>query len=555
MSRGMNSMPTARRGRTYEQVGANDKRGINAICSVILIVLLLLVPPIILLASERARHTRYITLSDALNSDIVELNQKSMDSRSLRSIPPGTLVHGTSTHIDTISTDHEMGISIPGALTLKRTTEYCQWTEIQSQDCQTCERTVKARDGSTKQEKYQCNCITTYNYIKGWKSFKINSLLFDQPGAHHNPQRDPMPSTTFVGDDVTLKFHEDITSTDDNDKSNSNPRVNKGTTTSSVSAKLDPNMLSTGVRNQPWRNVDFVPRGKAPPPSFFSRLVSFFGLSSYRSRTRYEPLQLLKDAPNSPAAIEDNFVYVGQGGYFFSPYESSTASKLFNYFAQYLEGSLFDYQLGDLIGLGSCTAGDIRFYYSVKDPNEVSVLGQIRAIDDGIVQITPRVLRGVGNEKDSSVGLVHSGKHSAEDMLLAEDSDSRTKATVIRVVLFLWSIAASRLVGVAVGREIGDSSLVVQVEAAMGLFSTLVGWLWLIIWGASMHTYGFIMAGLYLAYLSYNSSSKKGSGRWYVAVWSKIAQWANLAPEWRQEDSYVPSPKSVGRDDERTKLS
>ena len=190
----------------------------------------------------------------------------------------------------------------------------------------------------------------------------------------------------------------------------------------------------------------------------------------------------MKNTPTSPAAIEDNFVYVGQGGYFFSPYESSTASKLFNYFAQYLEGSLFDYQLGDLVGaLASCTAGDIRFYYSVKDPNEISVLGQVREAN-GAVQITPRVLQGVGNEKDSSIGLVHSGKHSAQDMLLAEDGDSRFKATVMRAIFFLWSIAASRLVGVAFGREIGDSSFSVKIEAAISLFAVLIGWLWLSIW-------------------------------------------------------------------------
>mmetsp|Transcript_8956 Transcript_8956/g.14786 ORF Transcript_8956/g.14786 Transcript_8956/m.14786 type:complete len:543 (-) Transcript_8956:477-2105(-) len=539
MSRGMNTMPTARRGRTYEQVGANDKRGINGICSVIFIIMLLVVPPIVLLSSERSRHTRYITLSDALNSDVIELNQKNIDERTLHAIPPGKLVHGTSTNIDTLASDPDMNIAIPGALTLQRNTQYCQWQEIQSQDCQTCKRTVEARDGSTKEETYQCNCITTYNYIKGWKNFQINSLLFDQPGAHHNPQRDPMPSTTFVGNDVTLKFDGDVT-TDNNDKSNSNPST-------TVSAKLDPTMLSK-VRNQPWRNVDFVPQGKTPPPSLFSRFFSL-GLSSSH-RTRYEPLQLLRDTPNSPAAIEDNFVYVGQGGYFFSPYESSTASKLFNYFAQYLEGSLFDYQLGDLVGLASCTAGDIRFYYSVKDPNEISVLGQVREVD-GVMQITPRVLQGVGNEKDSSIGLVHSGKHSAQDMLLAEDSDSRIQATIIRAILFVWSIAASRLVGVAFGREIGDSSLAIQIEAAVALFAVLVGWLWLSLWGASIHTYGFIVSGLYLGYLSYNSSVKKGSGRWYIAVWSKIAQWANLAPELRQEDSYVASPK---RNDERTKL-
>merc|ERR1719253_891608 len=105
----------------------------------------------------------------------------------------------------------------------------------------------------------------------------------------------------------------------------------------------------------------------------FSRFFSYFGSTR---PTRYEPLQLLKDTPNSPAAIHDNFVYVGQGGYFFSAYESQTASKLFNYFAQYLEGSLFDWQIGDL--MPSCTAGDVRFYYEVQDPTTVSVLGQLR---------------------------------------------------------------------------------------------------------------------------------------------------------------------------------
>jgi len=544
MSRGMNTMPTVRRGRTYVQVGANDKRGINGICSVIFITLLLIVPPIILLSSERSRHTRYVTISDALNSDVIELNQNSIDEKTLHSVPPGKLVHGSSTHIDTITSDPDMNVAIPGALTLQRNTEYCQWQEIQSQDCQTCERTVKAKDGSTKQESYQCNCVTKYSYIKAWRSFLINSFLFDQPGAHHNPQRDPMPSTVFVGEDVTLEFDGDVTTDDGID--NSNP------TSSSVSAKLDPTMLSNGVRNQSWRNVDFVPRGEAPPPSLFSRFFSFFGLSSSR-KTRYEPLQMLKDTPYAPAALEDNFVYVGQGGYFFSPYVSSTASKLFNYFAQYLEGSLFDYQLGDLVGLASCTAGDIRFYYSVKDPNEISVLGQVRDLGSAVpVQITPRVLQGVGKEKDSSIGLVHSGKHSAQEMLLAEDSDSRTQAMVIRAILLLWSIAASRLVGVAVGREIGDSSLAVKIEAAVALFAVLLGGLWLSLWGASFHTFGLIVSGFYLAYLSYISSVKKGSSRWYIAVWSKIAQWANLSPELRQEDSYVVGPK---RSDEKTKVS
>jgi hypothetical protein len=45
-----------------------------------------------------------------------------------------------------------------------------------------------------------------------------------------------------------------------------------------------------------------------------------------------------------------DFVCVGWGGNFFSPYQGkSTYGKLFNYFFQYLEGSLFDWQVGDLM--------------------------------------------------------------------------------------------------------------------------------------------------------------------------------------------------------------
>eukprot|EP00957_Ditylum_brightwellii_P027492 2078160-Ditylum_brightwellii.AAC.1 len=49
-------------------------------------------------------------------------------------------------------------------------------------------------------------------------------------------------------------------------------------------------------------------------------------------------------------------------------------SSMFKYFMQYVEGTLFDWQLGDL--MPSCTAGDVRFRYEVQDPAVVSVLGE-----------------------------------------------------------------------------------------------------------------------------------------------------------------------------------
>ncbi|KAL7543318.1 hypothetical protein ACHAXR_012645 [Thalassiosira sp. AJA248-18] len=540
----MNTMPTARRGRTYYKQGANDNRGLGGVCSILFIVVLLVAAPVILIGSERSRHTRYITLSDALNSDTVELNH-GIASKALHNLRPGTLVHGTSTHIDTISSDGEMKVAIPGALTLRRNTEYCQWQELQSQNCQTCTRTVRANDGSSKEESYQCNCVKQYDYIKAWRNYRINSLLFDQPGAHYNPQRDPMPSRMFVGEDAKLTFHEGAMDSTEDDINDQHQKTKSGG--GSVSARLDPNMLSSGVRNQPYRHIEFTPNGSAPPPSFFSRLFSFFGPTR---RTRFEPLQLLKDTPDSPAAIQDNFVYVGQGGYFFSAHESSTSSKLFNYFAQYLEGSLFDWQIGDL--MPSCTAGDIRFSYQVQDPTVVSVLGQLGYNQNSnALQITPRTMNGIGNdEKAATIGLVHSGSHSAQAMLMAEDSDSKNKALIIRGLLFLWSIPASRLVGVALGRELGDSSFAVQAEGVMGIFFTLLGAVWLVIWGetfgAMETTMLFFMGGTF-GYFAYKSSVRKGAGRWWHAVWCRIGKWANAPPEWREEDSYIPSPsKEVG---------
>ncbi|KAL3810891.1 hypothetical protein ACHAXA_009662 [Cyclostephanos tholiformis] len=272
--------------------------------------------------------------------------------------------------------------------------------------------------------------------------------------------------------------------------------------------------------------------------------------------TRYETLSLLRDTPNSKAALRDNFVYVGRGGYFFSPYESpSTYGKLFNYFVQYLEGSLFDWQVGDL--MPSCTAGDLRFRYEVQDPNIVSILGQVDAsrdrVEDGI-RITPRAMTTTNGQVDaaSTIGLVHAGRRSARAMLVDEDADSRFRANIVRVVLLLfWSIPASRLGGVALGREMGLSSVVVQAMGALGLCATLLGGMWLMIWGG---TYGSIesifafLAGSVACYRAYRTSYGMGrGGRRWRAVWCRIAKWANTPPEWRVEDTYVRGFDSSAR--------
>jgi hypothetical protein len=515
MTREMNNMPTHRRGRTHYAPGAADNSHFSGFCSILFLVLLLLTPPFLLMGIENARHSRYLALSHAMDSNIHEL-----------SIHPhhnsieGQLAHGTSSDIDTIATDEQVGISIPGALSLRRHTQYCQWSEHPSRKCQKCTRENKARDGSSRSETYDCNCITQYDYIKTWRDYRINSFLFDQPGAHYNPQRDPLPSATFLGDAiVTVDSHY-------------HGHENQ------VRVHLDPDML-TGIRNQPYRRVDFVPAGRAPPPSFIGRFFArFFGPSN----TRYESLQLLRDTQSAPAFTRDDFVYVGQGGYFFSPYENpSTSQRLFHYFVQYMEGSLFDWQLGDL--MPSCTAGDIRFSYQVQDPSSISFLGEVTNARSSLLEMTPRSLLMNGSRED--IGFVHAGYHSAENMITAEDTASRNTAIMFRALLFLWSIPTARLVGVGLGREIGESSLATQVMATFGMFSTLLSGSWFIIWNNDVgyrDTLLLFAVGGYFSFLALRSSVRRRNGRWYISVWCRIATWANAPPEWRVEDSYIPVP-------------
>jgi len=549
MTRSMNTMPTHRRGRTHYTPGASDNRGISGICSVLFLFALLLVPPILLMTTETARHGRYVALSYAMDSDIVELNSRheKIDGDAIAN----RLAHGTSSDIDTIATDGQVGISIPGALTLRRNTQYCQWSEHQSKQCQRCTRQVTASDGSSKSESYDCNCVTRYDYTKTWRNHRINSLLFDQPAAHHNPMRDPLPSMTFVGDAIVNvgqgHDHDEYNADDRNSNHHHHhSRSRSSTTTSRQRIRLHPDMMTNGIRNQPHRTVEFVPQGRAPPPSLLDRFASrFFGLTR---NTRYEPMHLLRDTPHASAATQHNFVYVGQGGYFFSPYESpSTTTTLFKYFMQYMEGSLFDWQLGDL--MPSCTAGDIRFVYTVQDPSSISFLGEIvttgNAGDELLLEMYPKTLVINGNRQD--IGFVHAGRHSAEHMISAEDTASRNSALVFRALMLLWSIPASRLLGVGLGREIGESTLSTQIMGTLGLFATLLSGMWFVVWGndavGSRDTLLLFVAGGYFTIFALLSSVKRrGRGRLWNAVWCRIGRWANVPPEWRVEDSYIPAP-------------
>jgi hypothetical protein len=149
------------------------------------------------------------------------------------------------------------------------------------------------------------------------------------------------------------------------------------------------------------------------------------------------------------------------------------------------------------------------------------------------------------------------------DMLVAEDSDSRNRATLFRVLVLLWSIPASRVVGVTLGRDMGASTWSSQIMGVFGVFCGMLGSAWLMIWGRGVGrdrngmAWLFIVAGGAFSYLALQSAWRAGGGkerRWH-AVWCLIARWASLPPEWRVEDSYVVISPESGGDDSPKKMS
>lgn len=107
---------------------------------------------------------------------------------------------------------------------MKRVTEYCQWIEIphahtkkigqKPNYCgnkftsgEECGNVDCSRLSLSSCEQNSCCNIkqgddilettTSYTYHKGWRPTLINSLVFDNPVAYHNPQRNPISSNTY----------------------------------------------------------------------------------------------------------------------------------------------------------------------------------------------------------------------------------------------------------------------------------------------------------------------------------------------------------------------
>jgi hypothetical protein len=485
----MNTFPTYRRGRRVYHQGPKQTTACDRFLTGLLTAALLLLPPILLFTSERNRHFIYTNINEVMNdekSTILNLNDMN-EQRELATLsysgyePHHQLVHGTSDHIRSTVLDPNMDISLQGGLILDRNTEYCQWQEIRKESCQKCTRTVHNDDGTTSDETYECDCVTTYDYIKSWRPYLINSFLFDQPAGHHNPSRNPLPSKTFVSTDARLDFTD----------------YQGGHDTSTITMNLTPQMFQFNnrkvIRGSKKRPVQWVRDGVPPIPSFWKRWMpdrtrfeDIGNLSARRSNTNQRSGRNY-DADESDADPSSSFVHVGDG-YFFSPYSAGMYENILKYFMQYMDGTLLDWQIGDL--MPSCEAGDIRVSYTVNDPSTVSILGKPKAATAS----SEIVVEPYETTNGMDLGLVHNGIASAAEMLLAEDKDSWWMANYMRIIFLVYAIFASRYLGSALfRRDVSMAKIPTQIALSGFIWFISVGVSWYFVWGPIVDSWALIV--------------------------------------------------------------
>lgn len=214
---------------------------------------------------------------------------------------------------------------------------------------------------------------TTYFYTKGWYPFPLVSIFYDQPFAHHNPLREPYRAERWEAESVKV-----------------------GDYTVHASALTD--------------------------------------------LTRWKPLHVPSEAfdqtsgpATSQAARDHGFYYIGEGR-FYSAYQESDAVRYARIFGEFLEGSLLDWQLGDLFS--QCTPGDIRVEFMHVAPESISVLGALEHAHTG--NIVP--IKGANG---ASVIIAREGTHTASALIAAELGDIRWWTVVHYIMGIVWAICLS----------------------------------------------------------------------------------------------------------------
>ncbi|KAJ3221190.1 hypothetical protein HK099_003695 [Clydaea vesicula] len=272
----------------------------------------------------------------------------------INSVNPSNIV------TDSILTDYDFDLKFGDALKARRNVEYCQWVETST------DQTIG--EGENQET------IRTYHYYKSWQTTRIPSFFFDQPAAHHNPQYDPFPSTSFQVEKVSLY--------------NNNGEKKFDLHKELISA-ASPLILK---KNYPKKDLE-----------------GFF---------------------NSKAHENVGFRYIGQG-YFYYNHEPTFFETFLRASGMGLEGTLLDYQLGDLFS--QCNAGDIRVSYTQVSKREgLSIIAGVKS-DQGD-------LNTFLTSKNYEIGFIDSGLISPSEIFRKKIQDQKAILYIAYFILFLWCL-------------------------------------------------------------------------------------------------------------------
>mmetsp|Transcript_17966 Transcript_17966/g.25089 ORF Transcript_17966/g.25089 Transcript_17966/m.25089 type:complete len:396 (-) Transcript_17966:56-1243(-) len=165
--------------------------------------------------------------------------------------------------------------------------------------------------------------------------------------------------------------------------------------------------------------------------------------------------------------LPPEFYYIGNG-YFYSPYEGSTLGFVTKLAGEWLEGSLLDFQLGDLFS--RCNAGDIRVHYEAAILNEGVTLVAKLLDEKGTLGYHTA-------QNGFQVALVREGQHSIEEIYSLELKDAKFTLLGMRALLFVWAV----ILLLPFARDFWSALL-----PAIFLTGAVVGIMWLMIWGATV---------------------------------------------------------------------
>eukprot|EP00743_Colponemidia_sp_Colp-15_P002657 GILK01002879.1.p1 GENE.GILK01002879.1~~GILK01002879.1.p1 ORF type:complete len:430 (+),score=48.13 GILK01002879.1:74-1363(+) len=260
-----------------------------------------------------------------------------------------------------------------------------------------------------------------YYYVKSWHSHRIPSLLFNQPAAHHNPLRNPFPARDWN--------------------------------------------VNGGQIGDYYVNEALVKRMKP------------FTLKQY-SREEFP-----RAFVNSNA-YQQHFTYT-KDGYFYGSYQKSNFERVAKLFGEYLEGSLLDFQIGDLFNI--CEAGDIRVRFYTVEPTEMSVLAQQ---SNAVGHLQEYIAHN-----QYKVGLLYAGKHTSDELITLEKNAQWWIVFGSRLLLLFWALMVTLILP-----PLEKSSITDRLLTSVFLAGFVLSSFWLVLWGntfiASL-TFAGCMFGLY----------------------------------------------------------